>query len=351
MAWEDRPYYRDQSSHEGRGLWWLLSGSVPFITAFGIRVRIHVSLLFLVALTLLLNWTQGYNLPNKVVSLSALFVVILLHEFGHCFAARSVGGDARDILMWPLGGLAYAETPHRPWPTFVMVAGGPLVNVIICIACAAVVWLLRGTWVSLNPFDALPPKGVYLLTQPAIYPWWLFRTSYWLLLFNLLPIYPLDGGQMLHAALWPKLGYYRSSLFSYRTGMFGSIGLAIFGLVNFNLFLLLLAGCLFYYCWQHYQMLKEMGPEDWAAEYDGIDYGASLRLRPENETPRKKRRSLRHLKRLRKQAAMEVAEQEQIDAILAKVSAHGMQSLTWAERRALKRATERQRRSEMEIGR
>jgi len=61
-----------------------------------------------------------------------LFFSVLLHEFGHCFAARSVDGEANEVLLWPLGGLAKCELPHSAWAHFVTAAGGPAVNVLLC---------------------------------------------------------------------------------------------------------------------------------------------------------------------------------------------------------------------------
>jgi Zn-dependent protease len=179
-------------------LHFLLYGSVPLFTAFGIRVRAHASLLLIAALFLIfgidkLPWQFNFE------GVGILIAIILLHEFGHCIAARMVGGEADDILLTPLGGLASAMSPHRPGATFVTIAGGPAVNVIICVGCAAGLTVL-GHAPSWNPW------------HPAWYAWGtaafhlnaVFTISYFLLLFNLLPIYALDGGQMLHTILWPS---------------------------------------------------------------------------------------------------------------------------------------------------
>src|SRR5260221_14621489 len=141
MGWQDRSYYRDSGRGSSNPLLWLMTGSVPLFTAFGIRVRAHASLLVLVVLELLFGLGQGFTWQDRVQSMGALFGIILLHEFGHCFAARSGGGQADDILMWPLGGLSMAHAPRRPWPTFVTVAGGPLVNVLICLVCGLILYL------------------------------------------------------------------------------------------------------------------------------------------------------------------------------------------------------------------
>jgi hypothetical protein len=114
MGWQDRPYSRDQS-FKSNPLLWLFSGSVPLFTAFGVRVRMHASLLLLIVLALATSeMPGGMGIDNAMTMVIALFSIILLHEYGHCFAARSVGGDANEILMWPLGGLAFADAPPAP---------------------------------------------------------------------------------------------------------------------------------------------------------------------------------------------------------------------------------------------
>src|SRR5688572_14493146 len=115
MGWEDRSYYRDRPSSGGNPFMWLMTGSVPLFTIFGIRVRAHAMLLLLMVLVLRFGTGQWSSIEACVQSMRALFLVILLHEFGHGFAARSVGGNAEEILMPPLGGLAMAMAPRRPW--------------------------------------------------------------------------------------------------------------------------------------------------------------------------------------------------------------------------------------------
>ena len=181
---------------------------------------------------------QGFELSDRLITMGALFLIILLHEFGHCFAARSVGGSAEEIIMTPLGGLAMAHAPRNPWGTFVTVAGGPLVNVAIYAISPAFSISWVGSDAPYNPLRLLPPFG---LGEFAIWVWWFYATSYAILMFNLLPIFPLDGGQLMQSILWPRMGYYRSMLFSCNVGFVGSIVLGIMGLVSNNLLLVFIA--------------------------------------------------------------------------------------------------------------
>src|ERR1700733_6882186 len=144
MAWQDRPYYRDRGTPSGNRLLWLLFGSVPLFTVFGIRVRAHASLV-LYAILILAIPSTGFWWQDRVENVVLVFCIVLLHEFGHCFAARWLGGYADEILMHPLGGFAMAHPPRHPWPTFLTVAAGPGVNVLICLVTGAILWLGGGT--------------------------------------------------------------------------------------------------------------------------------------------------------------------------------------------------------------
>ncbi|HET6246868.1 MAG TPA: site-2 protease family protein [Tepidisphaeraceae bacterium] len=345
MGWEDRPYYRDQGGQPHNPLLFLLFGSFPLFTFSGIRVRVHMSLVLFIGLTLVIGGigSRHYDWEQRLESMGILFAIVLLHEFGHCFAGRWVGGDADSIILTPLGGLAMANAPHRPWPTFVTVAGGPAVNVIICVIAAA----LSFGFYHVVPWNPVGYANQYGLPIGLLsYLFWIYSISLALLLFNLLPIFPLDGGQLLQSMLWPKLGYYRSMNIACIVGLVGGIILGVVGLFT-SLLLVFIAITGIMYCIQMRRSLKEIGPE---MEYAGnmMDYSASLRP----DTPKKRRRASRwQVRRLRREAMRDAAEQQMIDNILAKVSAQGMHALTWSERRALKRATDRQRKRDLELSR
>lgn len=352
MGWQDRPYYRDQGPSPRNPLIWLFTGSVPLFTVFGIRVRMHASLIVLAAISLVQAvFIQGPAVQYTVTFLCLLFGIVLLHEFGHCFAARWVGGDANEIMLWPLGGLAFADAPRRPWPQFVTVAGGPAVNLIICGVTAVIAMVIDRTHppIMFNPYNVNIP-ALYSLSY---YLWWTFAISWWLFWFNMLPIYPMDGGRLLQTLLWFKIGFYRATMITCAVGMVGSVLMALYGLFHpfswFGVLLIFMGISSFINCFYMRVQLKAEGP--WAFEEENADYSAAM-WHPDDDEPRPKRKRLsrRAVRKLRRQAQAEEAEQARIDAILAKVSAHGMQSLSWGEKRALRRATERRRR-EMEMSR
>ena len=347
MAWQDRHYYRDRGSGTGNPLMWLLTGSVHLFTVFGIRVRLHASLIVFTALVLLFGLGRGTTLHDRAVSMAVLFGIVLLHEFGHCFAARWTGGSADEVMLTPLGGLAFAMARRRPWPTFVTVAGGPLVNVIICII-AGLLLLAMGMYVPLNPYGFLSFRSAESIAwwNVAYYVYWVYIVSYLLLLFNILPVFPLDGGQMLQSALWPSLGYYRSMMIALTFGLVGSALMFAWSLMTGGGLLLFIAVWCFFTSWQMRAQMKSAGPWGFSDE-DAIDYTSSLYEAPRKPTRADKRAEKRAAK-LERQSR---AERLRIDAILDKVSRHGMHSLSWREKRALKKATEHQRQRDLELGR
>lgn len=251
----------------------MLSGSVAVGYWFGVHVRIHASLIILTVCNLLFaNSSHGMGIRDALTSTIILFGIILLHEFGHCVAARSVGGRADEILLWPLGGLAYISTPRRPWPSFVGTAGGPLVNLFICAVTGGLMLILSKGHVTLpwNPMlafggDALTNDMTYLfvLTNTVIYYlWWIYTTSLMLFFFNLLPIYPLDGGHILQTILWPKFGYYNSMNFACVTGMIAAGFMVLVGLMG-NFFLIFLGIAGFSACYQTRMNLRETSDQAW----------------------------------------------------------------------------------------
>lgn len=345
MGWEDRDYYRGRPSGSRftGGLMWLLTGSVPLGTWFGIRVRMHSSLVIFMAITLLFAETRGgMGAKNALTSMIILFFSVLLHEFGHCFGARWVGGSARDILMWPLGGLAFVEPPRRPWPSFLTTAAGPAVNVLLCLVTGLGIFAIyaasdRSAPLPWFPFrDGLASYVPYDSTL-AYYLFWIFTVNYGLLMFNLLLVfYPFDGGRMVQELLWVKVGYYKSMMFATRIGMIGAVIAAMVGLVtSFMLVVIAIFG--FITCYRQYQQLREMGPGEWA---DSTDYSAAY-IQPDRKPPKGPGYFAR--RKAQRDAESEVDEQKRVDEILAKVSASGMSSLTRSERNYLKKATENQR--------
>src|SRR5690349_23068988 len=131
----------------------------------------------------------------------ALFAIVLTHEFGHALACRQVGGQANRIMLWPLGGVAYVSPPERAGAQLWSIAAGPLVNVALLFVFKAALVAARSAGLPVAWHDA------YLLLYRVA------KINFWLLAFNLLPIYPLDGGQVLRHRVWFGFGRGRALSF------------------------------------------------------------------------------------------------------------------------------------------
>ncbi len=149
----------------------------------------------------------------NVLEYLALFLIVMLHEFGHSLACRQVGGRANQIVLWPLGGVAYVDPPQRPGATLWSIAAGPLVNV----ALFPVFWGLYLWGRSLGWAHTMPDLYQFVVA--------ILKIDVGLLVFNILPIYPLDGGQILRSLLWFVFGRGRSLMIA---TVFGFLGVAGF---------------------------------------------------------------------------------------------------------------------------
>jgi len=184
-------------------------GSIRLFRVAGIDVFLHWSW-FLVAIYEVQVWRSVFSSPIWAVLLYlGLFVLVTMHEFGHALACRQVGGRAERIVLWPLGGIAFVSPPPRAGAMLWSIAAGPMVNLLLLpILTYAQHAAGRAGWVNTN-------ADAYLVLL------WLWRINLMLLLFNLLPIYPLDGGQIVRALLWFPLGQIRSLFIATGIGFVG----------------------------------------------------------------------------------------------------------------------------------
>ena len=192
--------------------------------------------------------TGKYASPiYNVFEYLALFVIVLMHEFGHSLACRQVGGTANQIVLWPLGGVAYVSPPQRPGATLWSIAAGPLVNVVLMVVLSGALMLAKRTgWANHFPDDLL------LLLQAV---WWI-NTG--LLIFNILPIYPLDGGQILRSLLWFGVGRARSLFIASILGFFGVAGLLCVAFWQQSVWMGVLSVFILINCWRGFQEARAM---------------------------------------------------------------------------------------------
>jgi Zn-dependent protease len=213
------------------------SGSVRFFKFFGITVFIHWSWFIIAAIDMQDNSGRYTSPVWKVAEYLVLFGLVTIHEFGHALACRSVGGKADTIVLWPLGGVAYVDAPQRPGATLWSIAAGPLVNVAFFpILTLLYVWASHANF-FVTHFDA------YSFIRSI----WFINTG--LLVFNMMPIYPLDGGQVLRSLLWFMLGKARSLFVATIVGMGGVVLLILFAVFAHSVWIGIMAAFILMNCW------------------------------------------------------------------------------------------------------
>jgi len=347
---------------QGLSLW-----SLPFTRIAGITVRIHLFFLLYIAAEVIRNGQQygGAVALEAFLMMVMLFAIVLLHELGHCFAARSVGGSADDILLWPLGGLAFVHHPPNPRAAAITTACGPAVNLGLFLL-AGVVLLLMGYWAPLNPLwssfagrldpvGGLEPVGVQVLPWYVMWTARFFFLNWMLFWFNVLCVgFPLDGGRLLQAALWARMGYVAATRIACYCGIGVSVLLVLgcywLGKENFESVILMmtLSFWIFFTCYTELQQL-EMGGVD--EDPFGYDFSQGYTSLERSARARERRPSLLHRwragraeRRRKREEEQRQAEEERMDALLVKVKeCGGLGALTAEEQRFMRRVGEKLR--------
>jgi len=321
---------------------------IPCGTWFATRVFVSawLPLLAFVICWRLDDWRLG------LVFTGVFLVSILFHEFGHVVAARMGGSRADEILIWPFGGLAFIEPGETLRSRLFTPAAGPLVNLVLCgLSLKAV---LDSPYAS-DAFHPLIVPNVGLSGELLSDLLVLTFTANWiLLLVNLLPVYPLDGGQILQTALTSRWGNQTGIEVYVRVGM--GIGLvAMFAglMIEDGGTAVVFLGAIILLLNLH-EMHHLRSGESYDESFMGYDFsqGYTSLERSASAEPEKRPGFLqRWRERRRSEKQRRTKEQDahvslQLDQILEKVHQNGIDSLTVAERRLLKRASARFRQRE-----
>jgi stage IV sporulation protein FB len=289
-------------------------------------------------------------------SLLVLLASVLLHEWGHCLTARRVGGYAEQVVVWPLGGLSPPHVPHDPQLELLTALAGPVVNALVMILTAPL--LLAGRQDVLGLFVPLAPAA---LTEgpPFIVGLKLVFWINWLLvLVNLLPAFPFDGGRVLRSLLWSQFDYRTAVFWVTRTAMAASLGMCFIAwwmrdtyttaLVPAWVPLLLFAIFLWFGAQQEESRLEygdgddDFFGYDFSQGYTSLERDAS-RQRPSGPGPIRRWFEERREARRQRQEAIEREEEQQVDAILIRLHEAGIEGLTPQERTILERVSARYR--------
>jgi stage IV sporulation protein FB len=231
-----------------------MGGSFKIGRVAGIVLKVHWTFFLLLAYFAFAGYQGSGSVTNALVTalvIAALFVCVVLHEYGHSLVAQRLGIEIQDITVLPIGGVARLKSlPTRPWDEVKIAIAGPLVNVMLVPIFFAIALLLGA-----SPFDiANIVQGGNSLGQIFAY---LGFINVALVVFNLIPAFPLDGGRVLRGLLATRLGAVRATEVSAAIGQFFAVAFFLIGLLGGNFLLALVAVFIFFGASGEAQMVRQ----------------------------------------------------------------------------------------------
>ena len=208
---------------------------------FGIRIGVGISwfavlFFFIFAVTgpfhEMLGGSRTTAYVVAVASVLSFFASLILHELGHALVARRNGLPVAGIDLWALGGMTRSGEPETPGMEFRIAAAGPLVTLAVIVVCTLAGQLATN---SSHFFEAALATGGVHATPALVWLSWVATINALVLVFNLVPAFPLDGGKIAHAAIWWRTGDRNRAThvtgrlgqgFALLVGLFGLWGLA-----------------------------------------------------------------------------------------------------------------------------
>jgi stage IV sporulation protein FB len=322
----------------------------------GLDVRLHASFLVCAVITVFLCSQTNVQLVAEysLLGLGILLVSVLLHEIGHLLAAVQLGGRAERLVLGPLGGLTLPSVPPEPHRDVLVALAGPAVNLLLIVLVAPPLVMAD---VSLSELVLSPLNPRNLFEGEA----WLvgLRLTCWincLLLLNLYPAYPLDGGHALAGLLRPIFGGRAAVLIVGASAMLTALGLLIMALllpedarlVPTWLPLSLFAIFLFFSGKQQIESWRPAEPDETVLGYDFSEGYTSLERAHETRpvpAPGILHRWIeqRRANRRRRMAETEAEEERRVDEVLAQLNEVGIDALSAADRQLLERVSRRYR--------
>ncbi|WP_153557756.1 site-2 protease family protein [Roseimaritima sediminicola] len=225
----------------------MLSRRLPLGTYFGIGLYVHWTFSLLLLAIAVERFNSGHGWPQVLAMLAVvltMYFCVTLHEYGHALMARRFGVGTRDITLLPIGGVARLEQmPRVPWQELLIAVAGPAVNVVIAGVLAAVViatsllWdgFLQRAWRGMAELDSGGITGPGFLMVILI-------SNVALVLFNMIPAFPMDGGRVLRSVLAMVVDYRRATWWASRIGLGCALLMASFAWINSFYVMLLIAG-------------------------------------------------------------------------------------------------------------
>ena len=327
--------------------------SFPIGRLCNATVRVHITLPVAMLGLYLKELKDLQEIPGAALAIASvmaiLFFSILVHEFGHVFAARAVGGDSEEVVLWPLGGLAMCDLPASPRAHFLTALAGPIVNLMLCVLSAAFL-IGQSIWPPINPLanHMIYPNVVNWQTGDAAVETWyqmlaarVFLWNWILLLFNLLPAYPLDGGRMLHSVMWARSDDRMAAGTSAYVGFGVMLLLLVVAIYQSDVLIFMLAAFIYMNCRSMVMYAEGLDEAGFAMDLLGdADSGPHRKPRPSFLQRWRQNRAARIAQREREDRA---TEERRLDELLDKVQRLGKQSLSPEEERFLTRVSARYR--------
>jgi len=216
----------------------------------GTRVLIHWTFLLLLLWIGFSAYRQGATTSEIALTLSfilAVFLCVLLHEFGHALTAKRFGIATKKITLLPIGGLASIERiPEDPKKELWITIAGPMVNVVI----ALILYLILGNKVIMTPENTVRISSTTFFQG-------LFWINVTLILFNIIPAFPMDGGRILRALLAIQIGRFRATRIASNLGQFVAVGFFFLGLF-YNPLLMFIAAFIFFGAYAENMSVQQM---------------------------------------------------------------------------------------------
>jgi len=332
--------------------------SIPLGRIGGVSVRLHLALtVFVLGELLQAALTPGFPVASRAAWLALLLLVLVVHEVGHGLAARRIGVEREDVLLWPLGNLAGPTFSFNRGPEVMLVAAaGPALNLLIAII-TAIGLNIAGAQMVFYPFGNSEGGGAPILSDgktlaAAFTPLWYFGwfgfLNWIVFLANMIPALPFDNGRIFRGLFE---GPTRDSLVGPWVARTCAFVLGLAGLIRLvtnrpgGMAMICIGIVVYMVARLESRMLEEGGylddtlfGYDFSQGYTSLDAGAAT-VRPRREGALKRWRNRRSELRRQRRIAKEAAQDQRTDEILAKLHSQGRSSLTEEENRFLIRVS------------
>lgn len=220
-----------------------MKNSFRLLRVAGIDIKVHFTF-FLILILGAFQWSEhgAAGAAFGVLLMMALFACVVLHELGHSLVAQRLGVEVREIVLLPIGGVAMlSRMPRRPLHELLIAVAGPLVNVAI--AGALLAWLGSQSSVPIDGSELVNLSKAAPSTDTLLR--WLLAANISLVLFNLIPAFPMDGGRILRAILGMFLGFSRATRIAAGIGQMLALALGLFAIFNGQFLLAFVAAFVF----------------------------------------------------------------------------------------------------------